>query len=419
MFRTLHVQSSSNRRRIFSRCHIQILKQCSKYHHHSPSGHQHISNPSSISYYHNMTLKRSLSSLPSSTSPIKSLINRLQTNPLLHRPSILNIMHQWIPKTRHYQHTSPLSHLAKILFNTTKTPRGFGQFSKKTKASKKSDSNQSPSSDPKPKQTETTSKSDSTQSSSAEKPKQTETTSSKDKKPKETVPKEKKSSKLFSSKTSKKQSENAQDESGPQKPWYEQIPPWVYIAPLVALLLFGPNITYNTSSNAITFQQFKIHLLEQGLVDHIEVVNKTTARVFLRTNMTGSGRQNTLDDSTTDSIYGNYSPNKVYEFNIGDIQTFEEKLEHAQITMAIEPRDWVNVQYITEISIRDSLFSFISSGPILTLFIFWWVIRMFRKSGAFGLPGTGAGGQKGGGFGGMGGLFDVTRANYKVINKGE
>ena len=95
-------------------------------------------------------------------------------------------------------------------------------------------------------------------------------------------------------------------------------------------------------------------------------------------------------------------------------------MEHAQIGMGIEPRDWVPVQYVQEISIRDTLFSFISSGPILTLLIFWWVIRMFRKSGAFGLPGSGQGGSGGrGGFGGMSSLFDVQKANYKVINKGE
>ena len=37
----------------------------------------------------------------------------------------------------------------------------------------------------------------------------------------------------------------------------------------------------------------------------------------------GTSIKHSLDDSTTDSIYGNYSPNKVYEFNIGDVQTFE------------------------------------------------------------------------------------------------
>ena len=182
---------------------------------------------------------------------------------------------------------------------------------------------------------------------------------------------------MFSTKSKQKESKDSHSEKSSQNPknWFEDIPIWVYLSPILLLLAFGPNITYNTSSNAITFQQFKIHLLEQGLVDHIEVVNKTTARVFLRNNMS-SGTSHNLDDSTTDSIYGNYSPNKVYEFNIGDIQTFEEKLEHAQIAMDIEPRDWVSVQYISEISIRDSLFSFISSGPILTLLIFWCMFTL-------------------------------------------
>ena len=58
---------------------------------------------------------------------------------------------------------------------------------------------------------------------------------------------------------------------------------------------------------------------------------------------------------------------------------------------------------------------------IMNFMIYLGVIRMFRKSGAFGgLPGAGGGsGGRPGGFGGMSSLFDVTRANYKVINKGE
>ena len=39
--------------------------------------------------------------------------------------------------------------------------------------------------------------------------------------------------------------------------------------------------------------------------------------------MSTGSLKHSLDDSTTDSIYGNFSPNKVYEFNIGDIQSFE------------------------------------------------------------------------------------------------
>jgi len=329
-------------------------------------------------------------------------------------------MHQWLPALRHQSTTTPLiARLSDILFNSSKTPRGFGQFTKKTKTKKTDSASSTDSSSAAPKSPESTTPK-STESAATKK--ESKSTVKEEKKPaaKKTEEAPKKKGKLFSSKSksSSNESGSSSSEKG-GKQWYEQIPPWMLITPLVLALAFSPNIKYNASSNGITFQQFKIQLLEQGLVDHIEVVNKTTARVFLRSNMaTGGNMKHNLDDSTTDSVYGHFSPNKVYEFNIGDIQTFEEKLEHAQIAMGIEPRDWVPVQYIQEISVRDSLFSFISSGPILTLLIFWWVIRMFRKSGAFGLPGAGAGG-KGGGFGPMSGLFDVTKANFKVINKGE
>ena len=67
---------------------------------------------------------------------------------------------------------------------------------------------------------------------------------------------------------------------------------------------------------------------------------------------------------------------------------------------------------MNEISLRDGLLSLLTSGPVLTLLVFMWIIRMFRKSSSQMLPG-------GRGGGGMGGLFDISKANFKVINKGE
>jgi len=348
------------------------------------------------------------------------MVSRLQcpsplTPPSPHRlarRSLLSAVHQWLPNNAHRHFPS-----LQLLFSP-KTPRGFGQFQKK-KTSKKEGSASKSQPDPK---SEAAPKSPDQSTA----PKQSQSTNKETKKTSASAPADgpkkeaasKKKGKLFSSKTGSR-SEGKSEAKAEGQQWFEQIPPWVYFVPIALALAFGPNIKYDASSNGITFQQFKIQLLEQGLVDHIEVVNKMTARVFLRNNV-GSGHRNDLDDGATDSVYGHFSPSKVYEFNIGDIQTFEEKLEHAQLAMDIEPRDWVPVQYINEISLRDSLFSFVSSGPILTLLIFWWVIRMFRKSGAFGLPGAGgSGGGRGGGFGPMSGLFDVTKANFKVINKGE
>ena len=118
--------------------------------------------------------------------------------------------------------------------------------------------------------------------------------------------------------------------------------------PLVGIL-FGPNISYKFNENQITFQQFRIHMLEQGIVDHIEVANKQTARVFLQSDLDSRSSKYNLDDSdhrgggNTKSIYGKYSPGTVYEFNIGSVASFEEKLEQAQLDMNIEPTDWVPV----------------------------------------------------------------------------
>ena len=64
---------------------------------------------------------------------------------------------------------------------------------------------------------------------------------------------------------------------------------------------------------------------------------------------------------------------------------------------------------------RDGLLSLVTSGPFLTLLVFMWILRMFRRSSNQLFGGGGAGGRGGP----MGGLFDISKANFKVINKGE
>ena len=174
MFRTIQTQSNGHRRLLSSR--ITNLKSISIHHNHQRSIHSintiknaiHQQSQSSISYYNQIINKRTITHLPSTTSPFKSLINRLQINSSRSlqttvnnnkNQSILNLMHEWIPTIKHYQHTlPPLSQLYQhILFNTSKTPRGFGQFTKKSKSAKKTES-ASNESTPKSKPTESTSK---------------------------------------------------------------------------------------------------------------------------------------------------------------------------------------------------------------------------------------------------------------------
>lgn len=201
------------------------------------------------------------------------------------------------------------------------------------------------------------------------------------------------------------------------------LPPWLLLPPLL-LLLFGPNLSYRTSMNTITFQQFRIHMLERGIVDHIEVINKSVARVFLRKDLDASQTNQLFHENDgpprrMSQIYGAFNPSNIYEFNIGSISQFEEKLEHSQIALGINPADWVPVQYVNEISIRDTILHLLTSGPILTLFAFWWIIRMFRKNAPSIFGGSGSGAGSGRGFGGVSSLFDIARANPQVLNKGE
>merc|ERR1712228_989391 len=167
MFRTLKAQSSNHRRLSSTRCRIQTFQKCA-YHninHHASKPSLH-SITSTMHTATNLMNKRTLSWSPSS-SPFKSLINRLHSNThsLPTNKSILHLMHDWIPSIKLQQHNQLrpiLSHLTNILFNSSKTPRGFGQFTKKSsKTTKKSET----SSDPKPK-TETTKSSKETKPSS-------------------------------------------------------------------------------------------------------------------------------------------------------------------------------------------------------------------------------------------------------------
>ena len=41
-------------------------------------------------------------------------------------------------------------------------------------------------------------------------------------------------------------------------------------------------------------------------------------------------------------------PHMMYYFNIGSVETFERKLEQAQASLGIKPRDYIPVQYQSE-----------------------------------------------------------------------
>ena len=113
-------------------------------------------------------------------------------------------------------------------------------------------------------------------------------------------------------------------------------------------MLFGAN----ADAREISFQEFKATLLEAGLVDRIEVSNKTQAKVYVHATLSSSPRANlrSVGEAQRDfSSVANPAKQKYY-FNIGSLESFERKLEEAQEQLGMDQRDFVPVTYVNEVA---------------------------------------------------------------------
>mmetsp|Transcript_23971 Transcript_23971/g.50512 ORF Transcript_23971/g.50512 Transcript_23971/m.50512 type:complete len:982 (-) Transcript_23971:66-3011(-) len=206
----------------------------------------------------------------------------------------------------------------------------------------------------------------------------------------------------------------------------------------------------------VTWADFYNYMLTQGDVERIVVVNKKVARVFLRPGARGvpiaaSGRGfggtsrqtrakssasggldgippgkggtqgESWDDGTVMEISGGSSApaesapvssglrrrqhQLVYHFNIGSVESFEDKLTRSQQELNISPRDFVPVQYASE---TNWVVELIKSAP--AIFLIGLTAYMLRGMG--GVPGAGGGSR-----GGMGGIFQMGKSNAKLIKK--
>lgn len=154
----------------------------------------------------------------------------------------------------------------------------------------------------------------------------------------------------------------------------------------------------------ISFQEFKNKLLEPGLVDHIVVSNKSVAKVYVKSSA--------INQTTDDAVQGpfNGSPprgNAQYKFyfNIGSVESFEEKLEEAQEVLGIDPRNYVPVTYVSEMIWYQELMRF---APTLALLgVLWYMGR--RMQSGFGVGGTSGKGSRG--------IFNIGKAHITKVDK--
>ncbi|XP_050379361.1 ATP-dependent zinc metalloprotease FTSH 10, mitochondrial-like isoform X2 [Argentina anserina] len=176
-------------------------------------------------------------------------------------------------------------------------------------------------------------------------------------------------------------------------------------APLLFMgFIFMSLLLTPQKNKQISFQEFKNKLLEPGLVDHIEVANKSVAKVFVRSSPH-------IKDETSDvSVQGpaNNSPSgenksqyKFY-FNIGSIDSFEEKLEEAQEAIGVDRHDFVPVIYVAQVNWLGEVMKY--APTVLLLGALWFMGKN--------LPGIGGTGGKGGR-----GIFNIGKAQITKVDK--
>ncbi|KAG7653421.1 Peptidase M41-like [Arabidopsis suecica] len=179
------------------------------------------------------------------------------------------------------------------------------------------------------------------------------------------------------------------------------------LIPLMAIALILSTFSLGSrEQQQISFQEFKNKLLEPGLVDHIDVSNKSVAKVYVRSSP---------KNQTTEEVVqgpGNGVPAKrrggqyKYYFNIGSVETFEEKLEEAQEAIGINSHDFVPVTYVSEMIWYQEMLRF---AP--TLLLLGTLIYGARRMQG-GLGGVGGPGGKGGR-----GIFNIGKAQITRADK--
>ncbi|KAG6415042.1 hypothetical protein SASPL_122443 [Salvia splendens] len=192
------------------------------------------------------------------------------------------------------------------------------------------------------------------------------------------------------------------------------------IASLLAIAMFSPAMPSKPrGKKQISFQEFKVNLLEPGLVDHIVISNKSVVKVYVRSSpQNHSSRADSPEGTEFYTPVSDTQPKAIipsqykYYFNIGSAETFEEKLEEAQEALGIDPHDYVPVTYVSEVVWRQELMKFASN--LLLLGAFLYEIRKMQSG-----PRVGGGNRNSGRemFDSRK-LFDTGKTHFKWRQKG-
>ncbi len=168
---------------------------------------------------------------------------------------------------------------------------------------------------------------------------------------------------------------------------------WVYIA--IFIFFVGIQFIGTDITQATNWQDFNNRMLQNQEVNKIVVVNKEKAYIYIK--------EEFLSRSEHEKVYkkpfGNgKNPGPHYYFEIGSVESFENKLQLAQ--NEFEKEDIISPYYETRKDVLGDILSWIL--PLL-FFVAIWIFIMKRMSGGAG----GAGGQ----------IFNIGKSQATLVNK--
>ncbi len=155
---------------------------------------------------------------------------------------------------------------------------------------------------------------------------------------------------------------------------------WIYL--LFLGFIFLPSLFKNFSSTkTITWQYFTSQILSRNAVDHIEVVNKETAEIYLKKEF---AKDSAFKDDFKPAFGSGLYMGPHYAITIGSVETFEQKLSEGEkkygITQAIP------VSYVNKVNWFWNILGWVL--PFILIFALWGFL--FRKGSGMGM---GAGGS--------------------------
>ena len=142
-------------------------------------------------------------------------------------------------------------------------------------------------------------------------------------------------------------------------------------------------------------------------MDHIVVTNRSVAKVYVKNSPSVASQTN--DEIVQGPIDGNHARRTMshykYYFNIGNVDSFEEKLEEAQGALGIDPHNYVPVIYASEMNWYQELMRLAPTALLLGS-LFYMGRRM---QGGLGVGGPGGKGTRG--------IFNIGKAQFTKMDK--